>query len=70
VDYTYVNGVITMLYATGETDRLYFMWTNVQDGAGFSDILQYEREQYRILAVKHYPGSGFWKALGTRLSTI
>ena len=70
VDYTYADGLVTMLYVTAGTDRLYYTWTDVQDGAGFSDILQYEREQYRVLAVKHYPGSGFWKALGTRLSTI
>jgi hypothetical protein len=70
IDYTYANGVITMLWPTMATDRLYFTWVNPTTGAGFSDVIQYEREQYRILGVKHYPGSGYWRAMGTRLSTI
>lgn len=70
IDYTYTNGVITMLYTTDAIDRLYLMWTDTQAGDAASDIIQYAKEQYRILHVRHYPGSGFWKALGTRLSTI
>lgn len=70
VDYVYANGVVTVLFPTAQTDRLYFTWTNNASGTGFSDILVYAEEQYRILAVKHYPGSGFYKALGTRLSPV
>jgi hypothetical protein len=70
IDYQYSSGVVTMLYTTSETDRLYYTWTNNTAGSAFSDIMQYDSEQYRVLAVKHYPGSGFYKALGTRLSTI
>lgn len=71
VDYTLVNGVVTLVLPAGPSDIFYFVAdTIVYDGAEAADILVYppNGEQYRVLAVKHYPGSGYWKALGTRMS--
>ncbi len=70
VDYTYAGNTITMTMPTGASDSLYLTWNDATAGAAESDILQYQREQYRVLAVRHYPGSGYWRAVGTRLSTI
>jgi len=70
VDYTYAAGMITMTVETLDTDTLYLTYVTNTAGAAVSDVIQYELEQYRVLSSKHYPGSGFWRALGTRLSTI
>jgi hypothetical protein len=47
---------------------LYVTWdvtVNVQAAA--SDEIQYDAEVYRILRVYRDPGSGYWKAYGTRM---
>lgn len=32
-----------------------------------SDIIVYESDRYRVLAVNHHPGAGFWRATATRM---
>ena len=60
---------VTLTNSTVLDDVLYFRWPTVSlTGPAASDILVYEEAQYRVLQVKHYPGSGYWKALSTRLS--
>lgn len=69
LEYTLVNGVITFPEPLDPTDTLFYSYdVGGHDGAALSDVLQYEREMYRVLAVRHYPGSGYYKALGTRLA--
>lgn len=72
-DYTLVGNVLTLNVATAPNAVLYFTTPITDaDGPAESDILVYppNGEQYRVLASRHFPGSGFWKALGTRLSAI
>jgi hypothetical protein len=69
VDYTISGATLTLNVGTAPTDKLYFTWpvtANVQAAA--SDIIQFEGEQYRVLQVYRDPGSGYFKALGTRLA--
>lgn len=61
---------ITLGAPAAPGDDLYFTWPSENSGTGASDILVYANEQYRVLSVKHYPGSGYWKALGTRMSGV
>lgn len=64
-DYTLVGNIIT--FRTPPVTAPYTTWQVTVDVAtNASDILQYEKEQYRILSVYLDPGSGYWKALGTR----
>jgi hypothetical protein len=69
-DYALAGNTITLIgWATQATDKLYCTQDiNAANGLAASDILVYQGEQYRVLAVRHYPGSGYWKALGTRMS--
>jgi hypothetical protein len=70
-DYAISGNAITLTVATESGDKLYVTWpVEAFVGQNAADILVYEGEQYRVLAVKHYPGSGFFKALGTRMSAI
>ena len=68
-DYT-LNGVtITLNTPTDPDDKLYFTWPiTAMVGAAESDVIDYDNQQWRILSVYRTPGSGYWKALGTRLS--
>ena len=71
VDYTLAGNTITLASSTALGDALYFSWpVTASVGQAASDILVYDNSQYRVLSVKHYPGSGYWKALGTRMSAI
>lgn len=68
-DYTIVGVNLTLAVALGSHDWLYATWPITADiGLAESDILVYNNEQYRVLAVKRYSGSGYWKGYGTRMS--
>jgi hypothetical protein len=48
---------------------LYATWqVTVSAQPDASDILVYEQEQYRVLNVYRVPGSGYYKAMGTRMA--
>jgi hypothetical protein len=71
VDYVLAGSTITLFNATVAGDVLYFTspeTVNVQPEA--SDILVYppNGEQFRVLSRYFDPGSGYWKALGTRMA--
>jgi hypothetical protein len=71
VDYTLAGNVITTTNPVPTGALLLFTWPitqNVADAA--SDIIVYPPggEQFRVLARYFDPGSGFWKALGTRMN--
>lgn len=72
IDYTLSNGVITTTYTVPSGSTLLFVGpvSGVVNDPSAADILVYppNGDQYRVLAVRHYPGSGYWKALGTRMS--
>jgi hypothetical protein len=73
VDYTLVNGTITLALPTPSNAVLWFTNPSTDpNGPAESDILVYppNGEQYRVLAVRYFPGSAFWKALATRTSAI
>lgn len=71
VDYWLNGQTITLALPTVAGDKLYATWpVTSYSGQSEADILVYNGEQYRVLAVRHYPGSGFFKALGTRMSAI
>jgi hypothetical protein len=70
-DYTISGATITMTAATGSSDELYATWpVESSVGQAAADICVYKGEQYRVLSVRHYPGSGYYKALGTRMAAI
>lgn len=67
VDYTLTG--TTLAFNAAPAQPLYATWpvtANVATDA--SDILQYEDQQYRVLNVYRDPGSGYWKALATRMA--
>lgn len=69
LDYTLVGNTITLNAPAQTGDLLYFsspLSANV--GVAASDIIMFESEQYRILSIYRVPGSGYWKAIGTRLA--
>jgi hypothetical protein len=75
VDYTITGNVITMMLPLTPDDILtyqypYFSSTGQSSGPAASDILIYASLQYRVMSTRYYPGGGYWKALGTRLSTV
>lgn len=74
LDYVLVGGILMMNQTIISSDVLSFVSPeiNAADNPAASDLLVYppNGEQYRVLSVRHYPGSGYWKALGTRLSAI
>jgi len=65
-----IHGVNIMLTApTTSGDKLYATWAvTTQAANSASDIIQYETQQYRVLGVFRVPGSGYWKAVATRLA--
>ena len=68
-DYTLIGQVIVLLGATDPDASLYFTWiAEARQGASASDILVYDNEQYRVLSCWNDPGSGYWRALGTRMA--
>jgi hypothetical protein len=69
VDYTISGQTVTLMFTA--KDPLYVTWPAIQQvGINAADIIVYppKGEQYRVLAVKHYPGSGYFKAIGTRMN--
>lgn len=67
-----VAGDLLTLTADAPADaKLYYQWPTEEGvGQAASDILVYDSVQYRILSSMHYSGSGFYKAIGTRMSAI
>lgn len=64
VDYVLSGNVLTF---TVSQSNLYVVWQEmVSVQADASDLIQYESETFRVLSVYLDPGSGYWKALGTR----
>lgn len=60
---------ITLAQETVTGDVLYALWPiTAYVGTNAADILVYNSEQYRVLDVKHFAGSGYWRALATRMS--
>jgi hypothetical protein len=67
--YTLVDSVITLTTPTTVGASLWFTYpTTVDVGASASDILNYDGEQYRVLQVYRVSGSGYWKAIGSRMA--
>lgn len=67
VDYTLRGDIIWFI--TAPADAPYVTWqVTARVGADASDILVYETEEYRVLSVYRVPGSGYYKALGTRMA--
>jgi hypothetical protein len=65
-DYTLAGTSLGL--ATAATS-VYVTWPVILDIAtNASDIIQYDSEQYRVLRVYRDPGSGYWKAYGTRMA--
>lgn len=59
----------TLTFVSAPTLPLYITWIVTVDAAtNASDVIQYETEQYRILRVYRDPGSGYWKAFGTKMA--
>lgn len=70
VDYSLSSDgtTITLNKPLAKTDALYYQPLQVNpSNSGLSDIVNYDGLDYRIMAVRHYPGSGYWRALGTRM---
>lgn len=68
IDYTQAGDVITLAQPTVAGDTLVYVYTEqTEAGTGVSDVIQYLGHQYRILSVFRIEGSGYWKALGTRM---
>ena len=70
VDYTLSGYVLTLTTPVYDAAVLYFEWPAANIGTAASDILVYDTVQYRVLHVKHYPGSGYYKALATRMAGV
>ena len=70
-DYT-IDGVTITLAVLSPVDAyLYYTWPVISragQGAAASDIIQYETDQYKVMHVYRTPGSGYWRAIGTRLA--
>jgi hypothetical protein len=68
VDYTLVGLTITLATTPQTSDKFWFQSTQtVNLAAAQSDVLLYEGSSYRVMGVYRVAGSGYWKALATRL---
>jgi len=67
-DYELNGTVITLSVPTASGDELWFSspYTVFLQAAN-SDVIQYENSLYRVISVYRTPGSGYWKAIATRL---
>ena len=66
VDYTLTGTALTFVLPQ---TQVYVTWqTTAMVATNASDKIQYENEVYRVLSVYRDPGSGYWKALGTRMA--
>ena len=70
-DYAFsTSTTIELTVSTSLGDGLWFQWpVEVFVAQAESDIILYNGEQYRVLDVYRTEGSGYWKALGTRMAT-
>lgn len=67
VDYTLAGTVLT--FTAMPAGPLYVTWqVEVSVATNASDQIQYGEEVYRIMRVYRDPGSGYWKAYGTRMA--
>lgn len=67
VDYVLSGTALT--FNAAPAAPLYVTWQVTVDVAtNASDQIQYDSETYRILRVYRDPGSGYWKAYGTRMA--
>lgn len=68
-DYVLLGSQLTLAYSTGADDELWVQWpiTAMVESA-LSDVLVYENTQFRVMQVYRVPGSGYWKALATRMN--
>ena len=70
VDYTLAGLILTLATAVDGSAMLWFQWPALLPiGTGESDIIAYNDDLYRVLAVYRVSGSGYWKALGTKMAT-
>ena len=68
--YTLFGQTITLAVEAPVDAVLYFTWpVVVNTQAAESDIILYDGFSYRVMDVYRTSGSGYWKALGTRLET-
>jgi hypothetical protein len=65
-DYTLAGATITLVVPLSPLYATWQVTANVEASA--SDILVYDGAQYRVLNVYRVPGSGYYKALGTRMA--
>ena len=66
LNYTIAGAALT--FGSAPATPLYATWPiTVQSGQSASDIIQYENEQYRVGHIYRTPGSGYYKALATRM---
>jgi hypothetical protein len=66
IDYTLSGVTLTFTYSPSAAP--YVTWPiTAFVGQSASDILQYQNERYRVMSVFHVAGSGYYKAMGTRM---
>ena len=71
VDYTLSGSMITTTNATPGGAQLWFQYpVTVQVQDAYSDIILYPPggDQFRVLQRYQDPGSGYWKAVATRMN--
>ena len=70
VDYTLVGAAFMTTIPTPTGAKLWFQWpVTAYVGIAESDVIAYAGENYRVLSIYRVSGSGYWKALGTRMAT-
>lgn len=68
-EYTVSGVTITLATAAQAGDRLWAQWcVTALAASDASDIIVHTGQQYRVLQVYRTSGSGYWKALATRMS--
>ncbi len=69
VDYTLSGATVTLMAATQDGDALWYQWPVTANSApAASDIIEYQGAEHRVLQVYRVAGSGYWKALATRMT--
>ena len=70
VDYTLAGKTITLTTPVETTASLWFRRpVTLPIGTGESDVIAYDDDLYRVMAVYRVSGSGYWRALGTKMDT-
>ncbi len=67
VDYALNGAQVTLMVPTVSGNVLTASWIVRGTQDGLSDVIDYNNEQYRILQVYRTQGSGYWKAIATRM---